>query len=175
MTGVWKRIQGRTMEVAQLRHRGTRRLPAHRRGNNEDKANTLSDRIATYYCRRAHFARLIAQQGQFTFASKPNLDHWQQIQAMIPDHCFQVRLKSETKLEILGRLSNLGVNAETLFPGPRRCWPVRRGLRKDMAFGRYSGADGTKIYEIKKTATIAAMMTSQGTKTQLEMDLVRRA
>jgi FRG domain-containing protein len=84
----------------------------------EDEVSKLSNWVSTYYCRQAHFPRLVAQQGIFTFASRPDLDHWQQIKMMIPDGCFKVTIKSDQKLEILGRLANLGVNGETLFPGP---------------------------------------------------------
>ena len=36
----------------------------------------LSEWVATYYSREAHFPRLVAQQGFFTFGSRPDLDHW---------------------------------------------------------------------------------------------------
>ena len=44
-----------------------------------DTVGDLSDWVATYYSRDAHFPRLAAQQGLFTFASKPGLDHWQHL------------------------------------------------------------------------------------------------
>jgi hypothetical protein len=84
----------------------------------EDYIHIFSDWISTYYHRRAHFPRLVAQQGIFTFASKPGLDHWQQIQTMIPDDSLEVTIKADQKLDILGRLNNTGINGETLFPGP---------------------------------------------------------
>jgi hypothetical protein len=37
---------------------------------------------------------------------------------MIPDDSFEVTISADQKLNILGRLDNLGINGETLFPGP---------------------------------------------------------
>ncbi|MBI1926020.1 FRG domain-containing protein [Candidatus Poribacteria bacterium] len=96
----------------------------------------LSKWVATYYCREAHFPRLVAQQGLFTFGSKPDLDHWKQICSLLQEDCddfFEVQIKSEAKLEVLRGLNNVGLNGATLFPGPdgigkslegfARAWP----------------------------------------------------
>ena len=80
---------------------------------------TKSPWVATYYCRVGHFTRLIAQQGLFTFGSKPDLDHWQQISSLLPnDDCFVIRINRHAKLDILRKLNGIGLNGATLFPGP---------------------------------------------------------
>lgn len=94
----------------------------------------LSEWVATYYCREAHFPRLVAQQGLFTFGSKPDLDHWEQISSLIQDDCFKVQIKCQAKPDILRGLNNVGLNGATLFPGPDgigrsleefvRAWPL---------------------------------------------------
>jgi hypothetical protein len=83
------------------------------------KVKRLSEWIATYYCRVGHFTRLIAQQGIFTFGSKPGLDHWQQISSLLPnDDCFVIQIDRHAKLDILRKLNGIGLNGATLFPGP---------------------------------------------------------
>jgi hypothetical protein len=101
-----------------------------------NEAAKLSDWVATYYCRQPHFPRLIAQQGVFTFASKPDLDHWNQINKLLHDDCFVVEIKALAKAEILRGLNSIGLNGGTLFPGPdgigrslegfARAWPLDR-------------------------------------------------
>jgi hypothetical protein len=85
-----------------------------------ETVNNLSEWVATYYCREAHFPRLIAQQGLFTFASKPDLDHWEQINSLLQDKddCFVVKINRDAKPGILRGLNNVGLNGATLFPGP---------------------------------------------------------
>lgn len=78
----------------------------------------LSPWVATFYSRQAHFPRLVAQQGFFTFASKPDLDHWQFIDGRLGDACFILRIDSAAKAHILRRLNGVGLNGATLFPGP---------------------------------------------------------
>lgn len=85
------------------------------------KLRRLSKWVATYYCREAHFPRLVAQQGLFTFASRPNLNHWDHICRLLKsatsDNVWLVRIKSDAKVEILRRLNGMGLNGATLFPG----------------------------------------------------------
>jgi hypothetical protein len=96
----------------------------------------LSQWVATYYSRQAHFPRLIAQQGLFTFASKPDLDHWKQLTGLLSrDDCFEVQIKAAAKRDILRGLNSVGLNAATLFPGAdgigrslegfARAWPLQ--------------------------------------------------
>jgi hypothetical protein len=97
----------------------------------------LSDWVTTYYCREAHFPRLIAQQGLFTFGSKPNLDHWVQISSLLQDKddCFVIKINRDSKPDILRGLNNVGLNGATLYPGPdgigrslegfARCWHLK--------------------------------------------------
>ena len=86
---------------------------------NPEKTELLSDWVVTYYCRRAHFPRLVAQQGLFTFASKPYLDHWKTITNFLADvdDCFVLRIQAAAKPGILRHLNNIGLNGATLFPG----------------------------------------------------------
>ena len=78
----------------------------------------LSPWVATYYCRDAHFPRLVAQQGFFTFGSRPGLDHWEQIYDRLDDNeCFEIRIRCDAKAKILRMLNNVGLNGATLFPG----------------------------------------------------------
>lgn len=79
----------------------------------------LSEWVATYYSREAHFPRLVAQQGLFTFGSRPGIDHWKQIRSLIQKRdCFVAQIKADTKPDILRRLNGVGLNGATLFPGP---------------------------------------------------------
>lgn len=83
-----------------------------------EKAANLSPWVATYYSRQGHFPRLIAQQGLFTFGSKPDLDHWKLICGLLSDdEYFVARIKSDAKPEVLKRLNGVGLNGATLFPG----------------------------------------------------------
>jgi|SRR5580704_3732018 hypothetical protein len=80
---------------------------------------TLHEWIATYYCREAHFPRLIAQQGLFTFSSKPGVDHWHLITNLLSeDDWYVVEIERAAKPDILRRLNGVGLNGATLFPGP---------------------------------------------------------
>jgi hypothetical protein len=63
------------------------------------------------------FPRLVAQQGLFTFASRPWLDHWQTIKALCPTRCIEIHIAPELKAETLRRLMGMGLTAATLFPG----------------------------------------------------------
>ena len=83
----------------------------------ERKVASLSPWVATYYSREVHFPRLTAQQGLFTFSSKPNLDHWGEIKKLIKNHCFVIKIPGAAKLDILQGLENMGLTAATLFPG----------------------------------------------------------
>jgi hypothetical protein len=78
----------------------------------------LSNWVATYYCREGYFPRLVAQQGFFTFGSRPDLDHWEQISGLLhDDECFELEIEGAAKVHILRRLNGVGLNGATLFPG----------------------------------------------------------
>ena len=83
------------------------------------KVKNMSKWIATFYSRKPHFPRLTAQQGIFTFASKPGLDHWKQIRRLIKKR-FSLRIHYKAKPDILKNLNNMGLNGATLFPGADR-------------------------------------------------------
>jgi hypothetical protein len=79
---------------------------------------SLGPWVSTYYSRLPHFPRLVAQQGLFTFASKPNLDHLTGIAEVIgPEYMCIIRIKAAAKPRILRMLNNVGLNGATLFPG----------------------------------------------------------
>jgi hypothetical protein len=77
----------------------------------------FSEWVTTYYCREAHFPRLIAQQGLFTFASKPNVDHWKAISRLGKEYCWIFEIAGSAKPGILRGLNVIGLNGATLFPG----------------------------------------------------------
>lgn len=80
--------------------------------------STLSEWVVTYYCRVGHLPRLVTQQGLFTFASKPCIDHWKYVSGRLnPADCFELTIRHVAKPEILRRLNVMGINAATLFPG----------------------------------------------------------
>lgn len=82
------------------------------------KVNQLSEWVTTYYCRKAHFPRLVAQQGLFTFASKPRVNHWQHITGCLSaDDCWLIEIASDAKAACLRILNHMGLNGATLFPG----------------------------------------------------------
>lgn len=94
-------------------------------------AKELSNWVATYYCRVGHFPRLAAQQGFFSFASKPGLDHWTQITAMLSkEDCFVLEIARDAKQEILQNLYLRGLDGATLFPGLNGIGSYLEGLAR---------------------------------------------
>jgi hypothetical protein len=82
------------------------------------KVDKMARWVTTYYSRLPHFPRLVAQQGLFTFASKPNIDHWKEISGVVgPEHFRVLRIEAAAKPGILRMLNNVGLNGATLFPG----------------------------------------------------------
>lgn len=84
----------------------------------EKSIRNLSKWVATYYCREAHFPRLVTQQGLFTFGSVPDLNHWKYIVSLLEnDDWWVVRIPAAVKPDVLRWLNAMGVNGATLFPG----------------------------------------------------------
>jgi hypothetical protein len=84
----------------------------------EQSVNKLEPWVATFYSRKTHFPRLVAQQGRFTFASKPDSDHWVQICAQTAEtERWTLTIGSSAKPQILRGLNIAGINGATLFPG----------------------------------------------------------
>jgi hypothetical protein len=78
----------------------------------------MSDWVTIYYVRHGHFPRLIAQQGLFTFAGRPNVDHWQRIKSLLsPSEYVVLKIAANAKPEILRGLHSMGINGATLAPG----------------------------------------------------------
>jgi hypothetical protein len=85
---------------------------------NQESLSCLSPWVATYYSREAHFPRLVAQQGLFTFGSVPDLNHWEHICSLLnDDEWWVVRIPSKEKPVVLRWLNTMGLNGATLFPG----------------------------------------------------------
>ena len=79
-------------------------------------AETARDWVVCYHRHAEKFPRLIAQQGLFTIASKPWVDHWATANALCPGQCVEVRIDAGLKAEALRRLAMMGITAATLFP-----------------------------------------------------------
>lgn len=70
-------------------------------------------------------ARMVAQQGLFTFASRHNTDHDQQIAECISPGCDTINerigrrilIPQDVKLEVLRMLSSMNITPASLFPG----------------------------------------------------------
>jgi hypothetical protein len=78
----------------------------------------LKEWVAVFHCRGAHFPRLVAQQGLFTFASRPQVCHWKAIWPLLGEESRWVfQIARNAKPEILRSLNSVGLNAATLFPG----------------------------------------------------------
>jgi len=84
----------------------------------EDRVKDLDLWVATFYSRKTHFPRLVAQQGIFTFASKPDTDHWDRIceQTMTSERR-TFKICASAKARVLRGLNIAGLNGATLFPG----------------------------------------------------------
>jgi hypothetical protein len=89
--------------------------------------STLSEWVATYYSREGNFLRLTAQQGFFTFASRPNVDHWAKI-TDLDSHWFVVLIAHSAKLNILPRLNGIGLTGRRYFRDLMELEEVWRGL-----------------------------------------------
>ncbi|MCA9278823.1 MAG: FRG domain-containing protein [Phycisphaeraceae bacterium] len=65
------------------------------------------------------FPRLVAQQGIFTFASKPFIDHWKTICDMlkdIKDATTEILIPPDLKQEVIRRLVTMGIDGFSIFP-----------------------------------------------------------
>lgn len=63
------------------------------------------------------FRRVVAQQGMFTFASKPDLSHWKWLTAN--QHLTgvtELHIAPTLKLEVIRRLEVMGITGQSLFP-----------------------------------------------------------
>ena len=84
----------------------------------DEPVKAFGNWTATFYSRLTHFPRLVAQQGLFTFASKPNLDHWALIRDQTAeDDRWDLTIGAGAKAGILRGLNITGINGATLFPG----------------------------------------------------------
>ena len=73
--------------------------------------------VVCYHHHREKFPRLSAQQGLFTMASKPWLDHWDTIKQLCPTSYREVTVDPGLKPTAMRRLARMGITAATLFPG----------------------------------------------------------
>lgn len=65
------------------------------------------------------FPRLVTQQGLFTFANKPQIDHWRFITTNLPGgRRARVVIPSASKGTIKAALNERGIHAAFLLPGP---------------------------------------------------------
>ncbi len=78
---------------------------------------SASDWAVCFHCVGAMFPRLVAQQGLFTVASKPWLDHWEQISGHCAGGCYELHIGPSLKPTVLRRLGMMGVTSASLFPG----------------------------------------------------------
>jgi hypothetical protein len=73
--------------------------------------------VVCYHLHTEKFPRLVAQQGLFTIASKPWLDHWGTAKALCPNQHVEIRVKPELKPTCMRHLARMGLTAASLFPG----------------------------------------------------------
>lgn len=80
--------------------------------------SVASDWVVCYHRHAERFPRLIAQQGLFTLASKPWLDHWQTACTLCPNpgDCVEIIIKHALKPTVMRRLAIMGITAASLFP-----------------------------------------------------------
>ncbi|MFG0276071.1 MAG: FRG domain-containing protein [Phycisphaerales bacterium] len=75
--------------------------------------------VVCYHRHGEQFPRLVAQQGLFTVASKPWLDHWTTAQDLLGrDGCIEIVISPALKEKCLWHLRAMGITAASLFPGP---------------------------------------------------------
>lgn len=80
----------------------------------------VHDWIVCSHLQLSQFQRLIVQQGLFTVASKPYLDHWETVLRTLgrdADHLRVITIKASAKPQILQGLERMGITAASLFPG----------------------------------------------------------
>lgn len=71
-----------------------------------------------YYLTGRRFPRLNAQQGFFTLASRPNLDHWRLIRRMLrPRDYGLIRIKAAAKPQILKHLAGMSITEKSVYQG----------------------------------------------------------
>lgn len=92
-------------------------------------AKSCAEWVICYHRQGPAFPRLVAQQGLFTVASKPNLDHWAIAKRFTPDRCREVVVLKELKREVLARLEGMNVSMGTLFPDSEG---VARGIAQTL-------------------------------------------
>ena len=83
-----------------------------------ESAESWHDWLLCYHRYAPAFPRLVVQQGLFTVASKPNLDHWEVAKRLVPEsRHHEIHFPGSIKLEIVARLNAMGVTTAALFPG----------------------------------------------------------
>lgn len=80
-------------------------------------ADTVKEWVVCYHRHAEKFPRLIVQQGLFTLASKPWVDHWETVNKLIPNHTRVIRVPGSLKLAVRRYLAQMGLTAASLFPG----------------------------------------------------------
>lgn len=81
----------------------------------KDLARNFDDWLVCDYHHTQAFPRLVAQQGLFTIASKPMIDHWGLATSLAQD-CHEINIPARLKHAVLRRLRVMGVTAASMYP-----------------------------------------------------------
>ena len=82
----------------------------------EPTAQRLHEWVVCLYSPTLSFPRLTVQQGLFTVASKPGLDHWK-LATQLSEDCGEIKIAADAKPGVLRGLARMGITAAALFPG----------------------------------------------------------
>lgn len=77
--------------------------------------DSLDDWVAVYEHNGYRFPRLVAQQGIFTLASKPHIDHWKLTKGSLTKS-LDILVPASQKATCLRQLERMGITAASLFP-----------------------------------------------------------
>ncbi|MCC7388141.1 MAG: FRG domain-containing protein [Phycisphaerales bacterium] len=79
--------------------------------------NAADDWVVCYHLHEEKFPRLTVQQGLFTMASRPWVDHWKHAAGRTSGRCYELRVDPALKFNAIRHLARVGITAASLFPG----------------------------------------------------------
>lgn len=96
--------------------------------------------IMPAYSSGPKFSRLVAQEGCFTFANSPWVDHWHALQRLLETFAsggkgaFKLTIAAEAKLDVLRGLERMGIHGASIYPGLEG---IGRNLSEFASYGEF--------------------------------------
>ncbi len=98
-----------------------------------DSISGLDDWLVPYHHIGPQFPRIVSQQGMFTLASNPWIDHWEMIKNHEHVESYEIHIRADIKAGVMRRLRRMGITSAALFPDPVGIgWNVRDRLISDL-------------------------------------------